>query len=163
LRTYLGIDNGVSGSVSVIYPNGEWHVKKMPVKKELSYTKKKQYISRIIYMDLYKLLLVAKRKSKNNIRVFLERPLLNPTMFKASISALRALESTLIAIEEVGLSLEYLDSKQWQKEMLPKGIKGSGELKKASAQIGERLFPGSIVNGDCDGILIAEWARRKKL
>jgi hypothetical protein len=50
--------------------------------------------------------------------------------------------------------------------MFPKGLKGI-ELKKASMDIGIRLFPHLeeviIKQKDADGLLIAEWARRNNL
>lgn len=47
------------------------------------------------------------------------------------------------------------------KALLPKGCSGE-ELKKASLDIGNRLFPqfDNIKHPDRDGILIAEYARR---
>jgi hypothetical protein len=49
--------------------------------------------------------------------------------------------------------------------MLPKGVQGSAELKKASMDIGLRLFPdhGSVIrkHKDSDGLLIAAWAQRE--
>jgi len=51
--------------------------------------------------------------------------------------------------------------------MLPHGVKGPAELKKASADIGKRLFPGQTEaidkHKDADGLLMAEWARRLQL
>ena len=49
--------------------------------------------------------------------------------------------------------------------MLPKGIKGADVLKKASLDVGKRLFPqfADKFKGDADGILIAEWARKMNL
>jgi hypothetical protein len=89
--------------------------------------------------------------------------MVNPQRFKASTSALRALEATIIVLEELRLPFQYIDSKEWQKEMLPKGIKGSSELKKASLDIGNRLFPQfkDVKHGDRDGLLMAEYCRRK--
>ena len=59
----------------------------------------------------------------------------------------------------------YVDSKEWQKVMLPKGVKGSEELKKSSLDIGNRLFPQFEENKhkDRDSLLMAEWARRNNL
>lgn len=58
----------------------------------------------------------------------------------------------------------YCDSKHWQRILLPKGAKGP-ELKKASMDIGCRLFPEheKLIrkHKDADGLLIAEWARRE--
>ena len=90
-----------------------------------------------------------------------------PVRFKATTSALRCLEATLICVDLFILSKDFCDSKQWQKMLLPSGIKGSTELKKASMDIGCRLFPqhSDLIKKqkDADGLLIAEWARRSKL
>jgi hypothetical protein len=58
----------------------------------------------------------------------------------------------------------YCDSKDWQKDMLPRGCKKE-ELKTASLDIGKRLFPSIDWKGfkDADSLLMAEWARRKGL
>jgi len=172
MKTYVGIDNGVTGSLGVIYPNGKWGFKKTPVKKELNYTKDKANITRIDHEELYKLLSKAKQKSEGNILILLERPMVNPKRWVATQSALRAIEATLVIIESLRLPHQYIDSKEWQKELLPRKLKkkkGSKEtdkkdLKLASISVGKRLFPGSERKADdCDGILIAEHGRRKKL
>jgi hypothetical protein len=64
----------------------------------------------------------------------------------------------------LGCRIIYVDSKDWQKEMLPKGTQGE-ELKKASLDISNRLFPmyADFKHPDRDGLLIAEYARRKNL
>ena len=67
----------------------------------------------------------------------------------------------MIVIEQLRLPYRYIDSKEWQKELLPSGL-AKLELKIASLQIGQRLFPNVNFKGfpDADGLLIAEWARR---
>jgi hypothetical protein len=64
------------------------------------------------------------------------------------------------------LPYEYTDSKKWQTMLLPQGIKGSDELKKASFDIGCRMFPqhSDLIkrHKDADGILIAEYCRRTR-
>ncbi len=91
--------------------------------------------------------------------------MVNPTRFKATTSALRALEATLCVIELLRYPYTYIDSKEWQRELLPSAIKGGPELKKASMQIGCRMFPKHkekiIKQKDADGILLAEFCRRK--
>ena len=166
-KTYLGVDNGCTGSMGIIYPDGEWHYVKTPVKKDLNYTKTKQFINRIDHTKFYNLCYRAKEKAKvksdKNILVLLERPMINPTRWKATQSALRAIESQLVMIESLLLPYQFIDSKEWQKEMLPKGVKKE-QLKIASTKVAERLFPKSCKKmDDGDGILIAEFARRKKL
>ena len=90
--------------------------------------------------------------------------MVNPTRFKATTSALRCFEAELVIIEYLGLRHIFIDSKEWQKELLPKGCSGN-DLKKASLDIGNRLFPmfEKFKHPDRDGLLIAEYGRRKNL
>ena len=160
-KTYIGIDNGTTGALGIIAPDGAW-IEAMPTKKELSYTKKKQYITRIDEPTLVEFL----GEFRNLITFALvERPMVNPTRHKATLSAIRALEATLIALELSQIPYQYIDSKEWQSALLPAGLKGD-ELKTASNDIGKRLFPNLTTPKnlkDYDAILIAEYARRKNL
>lgn len=159
MRAYIGIDNGSTGTIGIIIGE-ESFIFDTPTKTEQNYTKKKANISRVDFVGLCNLL----APYKDNCYVLLERPMVNPTRFKASTSALRALEAILIVIEQLKLPFAYIDSREWQKVLLPKGTKGSDELKKASACIGCRLFAkhSEKINKhkDADGILIAEYCRR---
>ncbi len=72
----------------------------------------------------------------------------------------------MIVIEQRCYPHMYIDSREWQKMMLPDGVKGTTELKKASRTVGKRLFPQHqelIDRVDADGLLMAEWARRMRL
>lgn len=159
---FLGIDNGISGTVGVIGEKLDFF--KTPTKSVLKYTKKKANITRIdIPKFREKLLEIIEGVEISDIIVGLERPMVNPTRFNASSSALRAWEATLILMEELGLPFIYIDSKEWQKALIPIGVKGSADLKKASRQVGDRMFPSfkDVKHGDRDGILIAEYLRLK--
>lgn len=160
---YIGIDNGVTGSIGITSTGPDFKPKFFytPVFKEQDYTKKKKRISRIDSVKLKSIL--AEYKENSSVLCLIERPLVNPRMFTATMSAVRALESTLVILEDLEIPREFIDSKQWQKEMLPNGVKGAKELKQASREIGARLFPQFAPfkkSKDADGILIAEWARR---
>jgi hypothetical protein len=159
-KVYIAVDNGVTGSIGIITETGDTKYIHTPIKKELSYTKKKQWINRIDGEALYTLL---RQYATEDVQVYLERPLVNPGMFKATISAIRALEATLIIVERLKYPYQYVDSKQWQSTMLPSGLKGSVELKKASLQIGKRMYPNLDFKGfkDADGLLMAAWASKK--
>ena len=161
-KTYIGIDNGVSGAVGIITGNGESFLFPTPVKKEQSYTKTKQQISRVDFLKMYDLL----KQFNDNSILLIERPYANPTGMKATVSAMRALEATLIAVEMLDIPYQYIDSREWQKALLPSGLKGA-ELKVGSLQIGCRLFPmlkdEIEKQKDADAILIAEYARRQNL
>ena len=78
------------------------------------------------------------------------------------MTAIRCWEAMLIMLESLGISHQFIDSKEWQREMLPKGVKGSDAQKKASLDIGNRLFPQffGFNQKDRDGLLIADFARR---
>lgn len=159
---YIGMDNGVTGSIGIIKENGEYEFHLIPTKSEQNYTKSKQNITRVNNPKLIELL---KQFENENVKIMIECPMVNPGRFKATTSALRSLESVLIAIEHFNYSFEYVDSKEWQKHLLPNGIKGTPELKKASNDIGTRLFPkvADKFKTDADGILIAEYLRQRNV
>lgn len=163
---FIGFDNGVtSQGIGVVSSEREAELLKLPIKKELSYTKEAKNISRIDFAGLCELFEKLKAKwllKGETILVGLERPMINSARFNASLSAIRALEATLIAVEQHALRYEYVDSKEWQKVLLPKNIKGSDALKKASLDIGKRLFPELDIKKDADGLLIAEYLRRRE-
>lgn len=160
MKIFIGIDNGITGSIGYITSEGQFGYYETPIKNELSYTKKKQNISRIDF-SRFKILLesIFSKFNEYSILVILERPMINPMRFNASLSAIRALESTLICLEELKYPYQYIDSKEWQKKLLPEGIKAE-ELKKASLDIGKRLFPNIKFNKDADSLLIAEYGRK---
>lgn len=168
-KIFVGIDNGTSGTITIISGKTIDHFP-TPITTALSYTKTKQKISRINHQEL------ERRLPKGNVYCLLERPMINPLRWKASMSAIRALEATLIILERLNIPYEYIDSKEWQKYFLPKspplkkGEKKTKQQKDAEKRalktdaidIAKRLFP-MIKTKDADSILIAEYARRKRL
>ena len=165
-KIYVGVDNGVTGTISIIYKKDIVH-SSVPIRTEQSYTKKKQNISRvdiIILKRIFSDYLLG--YGRREIFCLMERPMVNPIRFKASMSAIRALEATLIILEELDIPYQYIDSKEWQGYFLPKNIlklkskDKSAELKRAAIDVARRLFP-KIKTKDADSLLIAEYARRK--
>jgi hypothetical protein len=160
MKVYLGVDNGISGSLGFLCEGRTPHWIPMPTRSELNYTKKKGYITRIDVVVLKGLLEL--RCSPETTLVALERPMVNPGRFAATISPVRALEATLIVLEDLKLPYRYIDSKEWQKTQLPSGLKGE-ELKKASLDVGRRLWPYIDFKGDCDSMLIARHLKAQNL
>jgi len=163
-KMYIGVDNGVTGTVGIIYNNKTWFFE-TPVKKEQNYTKAKANISRIdLPKFLGKLNDIIFECKPESVMCLIERPMVNPSRFKATTSALRSLESILICLELMKIPIQYEDSKKWQKELLPIGSV-KDQLKKDSVDIGCRLFPQheELIkkHKDADGLLIAEYCRRK--
>lgn len=152
---HVGIDNGTSGSIGILCGHkAEWF--KMPVRKELSYTKAKKYINRVDVNALRKILEITSGPTFATI----ERPMVNPGRFAATLSAMRCLEATLIVIEQLGIPYSYIDSREWQKTQLPSGLAGD-ELKQASLDIGRRLWPNLSFKPDADALLIARHQQQK--
>ena len=158
-KIYIGIDNGTSGTIAVVGDGITPVFVHTPIKKEQNYTKAKKIVSRL---DCTAFLDIVKQKEDAEVTVLLERPLVNPTRFVATTTALRCFEAELILLETLRYRIIYIDSKEWQSKMLPKGIKGSDELKKLSLDVGNRLFPQfrDFKHTDRDGLLIAEYGRR---
>jgi hypothetical protein len=163
VKTYIGADNGISGNWCILGDKTEIFM--IPTFTQQSYTSRKQNITRV---DTNKLKEILKPYSGGkDVLIVLELPFVNSKMFKTSLSAIRALEATLIVIENLGIPYMYISAKKWQHDLLPAGLKGRAEQKKASLDVGCRLFPTHkeeiIKHKDADGALIALWAKRMGL
>jgi hypothetical protein len=156
MKTYLGLDNGVTGTIGII-DGDDVQILATPIKSQQDYTKKKQNITRLNY-DLFYAILDSYPISF----IGLERPMVNATRFKASISGIRVFEAQLVAIEHLRIPYIVIDSKLWQKEFFPVGY-ASGQTKELSNQVGRRLFP-KLINPfkDYDGVLIAKYLQLKQ-
>jgi len=169
---YMGIDNGISGSIGIIDEQGNGYLFPTPTRSALNYQKTKvKYITRIDVQAFRELLkkfvykdgIDSSLSTKMAAKVAIERPMVNPLRFEATTSALRALEATLIVLESLGLGYEFMDSKDWQKKQLPyisvaDKKEYPAKLKQVSKEVGMRLYP-NIDWGkfkDADGILIAK-------
>jgi len=167
-RYYIGIDNGSTGSIGIIETVSRWSIfGPTPIRKMQDYTKKKKTISRLdtdLFLDLMTRHNTGNENRANHTAV-IERPMINSTRFNASMSAARMLESTITCLEYLRIPYMFVDSKQWQRVMLPRRMSKctTPQLKKASLDIGLRLFPKHaneiIKQKDADGLLIAEWAQ----
>jgi len=158
MKTYIGIDNGVTGSIGLI-TEAYYSYYQTPTKKEQDYTKAVKNLTRIDVIRLREILSLLP-----NPFAVIERPMVNPKRWAASMSAIRALEATISFLEANEIGFAFIDSKEWQRELLPKGCKAEA-LKTASHDIGIRMFPKVKETiekqKDADGLLIAEYARRK--
>jgi hypothetical protein len=165
MKYFLGIDNGVSGSLSMLDEMG--NIKffiNTPCFKEQNYTKKEYIINRINTNKLFEILTPYVGE---NVRVMLERPLVNNSFFSSTCSAMRSLEATLIVLEKLKFKYEFLDSTEWQNELLPEYWRGELVEKKllkiASLEVGKQLYPQTDFSGfkDADGLLISHYCKQK--
>ena len=159
---YIGVDNGVTGSIGIINSDGDSIQIKTPTKKEQDYIKSKsRIITRIDFPKLFNFLKqFATGYNIDKIIARIERPMVNPERFITSMNAMRSMEATMVAFEALKIPFAFIDSKEWQKAIFPKGYTNT---KVASRTIGSQLFPKANIHqhDDYDGILIAEYLRRK--
>lgn len=157
-KTFIGIDNGVSGGVTILSQDGTVLLhERTPVKRCLNYTKKKAFINRLEQEKMKSILATA----GDNTFCMIERPMVNPGRFAATISAMRCMEATEILLEQLQIPYQFIDSKEWQRELLPSGLV-KDELKIAASQVAKRLYPRlSVVNADC--LMIALYCKQKRL
>ena len=156
-RVYLGVDNGSTGTIGIIEPDGNCQILAVPTIMQQDYTKAKQNITRLNY-DLFYAILDTYPFSF----IGMERPMVNPKFrWPATKSALRIWEAQLIAIEHLKIPYIIIDSKVWQKEFFPNGFE-PGHTKELSNQVGRRLFP-KVINpfSDYDGLLLANYVQLK--
>lgn len=158
-KIYCGFDNGVTASIGIITPEDSY-IFSIPTFSAQDYTKRQKNMTRVDSVALRNKI----QPFSTNCVAYLERPLSNPKLYYATCSAMRSLEALLITLESLTIPYQFLDSKEWQHVLLPKGIVGSAEQKKASLDIGIRLFPKHkeyiLKHKDADGLLLAEFARR---
>ena len=158
VRVFIGIDNGVSGAVTILSETGMVleHIK-TPIKNHLNYTKKKSFINRVDFKKMKDVLCTGIGSTPF---CMIERSMINPMRWNASVSAIRCMEATEIILEELEIPYQWIDSKEWQRALLPSGLVKE-QLKKAADDVAKRLFPKlKVVNSD--SLLIAEYCRRVK-
>jgi len=164
MKNYIAIDNGVTGTIAFIHNSGTSSFFKIPAFEQKNYTKAKGDITRIKFREL---LQDFKVLEQHKPFVIIERPMVNPGRFKATISALRALEAVQIAVEYFQYPYEFVDSKQWQRQFFPSATKDkkhtTAELKNFSVEYGLRYFPEHkdliLKHSDADSLLMAKWAQ----
>lgn len=165
MKIWIGLDNG-KGTIGIVNQDGEvldFFI--TPTIFGQDYTKNKKNVSRIDTPELKKKLELYAPGEDIIVRALVERPMVNSTRFQQSLSSVRMMESMITILETLNIPYQFIDSKEWQKAILPKGTKGSDELKKASKDIGKRLFPNWVIekHPDMDGLLIAEYGRRNNV
>lgn len=159
MKTYIGIDNGTTGSIGFV--GGMVNFMKTPVLKCKNYQKVEKNITRINAEAFY---LMLSTLNPDSSLAIMERPMVNPTRFNASTSALRSFEAQLVVLDILKIPYVFIDSKEWQKELLPENTFRE-QLKHASLAVGNELYPelARVKHPDRDGLLIAHYGLVRNL
>ena len=129
MKTYVGIDNGVTGSIGWIAPpNAIGSIVRTPVKKVRAHTKQVAYYNRVDHISLCNLFGFIFSFS-DEVIFNLEIPFTAPDRAKQSMSAFFAFEATRVCIEQESIKfpikkyeLRYTTAPQWRKKLqLQKG------------------------------------------
>jgi len=177
----VGIDNGVSGTISILGKD-EPRFFKTPFKEEQDFTKTSKIVKRLDAPAFKSILIDYALSPGKRTLVIMERPFINPKMFTTSICAARCWEAQLCMLEVLDIPRVFKDSKEWQKAMLPaisekpkkemdKAARAKYNrdrkkaLKIASRDRGIQLFPELeeliMAHEDADSLLMAEFYRRQ--
>lgn len=183
IKLVIGLDNGATGTICAIIPEHKYlNFIQTPSKVSLDYPKEVTYINRV---DIEKLaefikknIKVAKKFYKQQIKsiVIMQRPMVNPQRFKQSGNALRALEATIITLQNLNINYIIIDSKKWQHYFFGKNTMIL-DLKAQSMKKGLQILDNYNINkaskeaisdvikkhGDADGMLICQFAVDKMI
>jgi hypothetical protein len=163
VRTYIGIDNGSTGSVGIITPTNDkpYLFFPTPTKDTLNYQTKKAHFVKLVDQFALEHEFTALIAAHREVKVLVEKPFTMKFATPQVLLAHRTFQQVLDVLERLGYGYDVIPATKWQKELLPKKIKGK-ELKKASLGVGKRLFPDIDWDDykDADGLLIAEYCRR---
>lgn len=156
---YIGIDNGVSGTIGIIEEDDFYWLYKTPVRLVQDFHKTKRNISRL---NVEEFMWILKPFINNDYKICIERPFINKIGFTSTISSVRCHEATLVALDLMGLKYQFIDSKEWQTYFFG-DLRQVKDLKRESLEIGTKLFPDiSLKHNDRDGILIAQYIKENE-
>ena len=155
--TTIGIDNGTTGSIAIISPDGVFFEPSPTCEAVIGRAGK--VVKRIAWAELFAM--IDGRFMDNGCRAYIERPFTGSAMMiNTTVLAARAHEATMIVLEQLGIGYETVDSRQWQKAMLG-DVTGSANLKKASMLRGIQMFPAHAQaikeHGDADSLLMCHY------
>lgn len=161
-RTTIAIDNGTTGSIAIIGPDGVFF-EPIPTKEHLM-GKAGKVVRRIDHDGLQNMLAARVTHFQGHYKhatAYVERPFTGSAMMiNTTVLSARAHEAVSIVLEQLGIGYETVDSKEWQRAMLGT-IKGSAELKKASMLRGTQMYPAMAKtikdHGDADSLLMAHY------
>ena len=150
----LGIDNGITGSYTLMDPNGRVVLfKHVPTYKEVKWTKPKikkyksgkttttyDYIT-LIDIDALQKSLAMYVSTISDIHAFLERPAISYAAswsMLTSISASMSWAYVIYVLKKLRIPVQTIDSLSWQKELIPEALGKNNKEYMKTLKAGER-------------------------
>ena len=150
----LGIDNGVSGSFTLMdYRGNVVLFSHVPTYKEVKWTKPKvkkyksgakkvtyDYIT-LVDIDALQRMLVAKTSTISNIHAFLERPAISYAAawsMATSISAAMSWAYVRYVLKKLRIPVTCIDSRAWQTALIPEALGKNNKEYSKTLKAGER-------------------------
>ena len=163
-KTYLGIDNGLSGAIATLFPDGQWQL--WPVACDKSGRDRLLSIPAARGM-LAKL--AAQADGLSNLVAVCELPPLNPRFgAKSNFTCGRCGEFWRVILTVERIPFSFVSAQTWQKVIF-QGVPCSDPKAVAAACMRQR-FPGVVeaqsfnkeqLQGVVDAMCIATWARQQ--
>lgn len=175
----IGMDNGATGTIcSWIVNTNQIDFLLTPSKRQLNYQKQINYIDRIdhqvISQWIKKQIKIAQQLYKREIRIIIiiERPMVNPQRFDASLNAVRAFEALLVILQQLNIKYITIDSKEWQHYFFGKDTsflnlkleslkQGINELNYYKPKKYIQMIDIIRMHQDADALLITKYAIKK--
>ena len=150
----LGIDNGVTGSYTLMNPQGRVVVfKHVPTYKEKKWTKPKvkkyksgltkttyDYVT-MIDIDALQKALIMHVGTINDVKAFLERPAISYAAswsMLTSISAAMSWAYVIYVLKKLKIDVSTIDSLTWQKALIPEALGKNNKEYMKTLKAGER-------------------------
>jgi hypothetical protein len=164
-KTYIGIDNGVSGAVAILESDGSVKLSKTPT---IEFGGKGTFIDDIKLRSL-----VMNGRAVEDLRVVYEWGNKNPQWGTKGNWATGNHNGTLTTfVRQNGIRAAAITAKEWQRELLA-GFRPNGcDTKTAAKAAAKHYFPGvSLIAPGCrtefdgfaDALLMALWGKRRNL
>ena len=150
----LGIDNGITGSYTLMDPLGKVHIfKHVPTYKEKKWTKPKvkkyksgltkttfDYVT-LIDIDALQRALASHAGTLTDVQAFLERPAISYAAswsMLTSISAAMSWAYVIYVLKKLKIPVTTIDSTVWQKALIPEALGKNNKEYMKTLKAGER-------------------------
>jgi hypothetical protein len=163
---FVGVDNGPTALWTILGADGKL-VAHFPVPTKTTKNYQRTVDREVTRINVHQLREMFRPYVGKNILFAVEKPMVMPQRFQATLTAVRAFEATLVAFElmqqdGVGVSYTIANSLDWQKPMIPEAL-ARKEKGKLAEKRRKKLLAACKKKGKTreETARILEWATKK--